>query len=75
MLVCDFCGSQTQINLDEKENKCFEISISVCDLGHVIKGNNYGVKAKSFHFCDKNCMIEYLKNNMEINGKFKEKEK
>ena len=73
MLVCDHCGCQTQIHLDEKgaDDKYFEISICIGEMNQVIKGNTFGHKYKSFTFCNKDCMLEYLKANMEMNGKLK----
>jgi hypothetical protein len=75
MLVCDQCGSQHQVYLDEKQadNNCFSIAIVVEDMANAIKGVTYGVKYKNFTFCDRDCMIEFFKNNMNPNGKFREK--
>jgi hypothetical protein len=77
MLVCDHCGNQTQVYMDEKQhiNNCFSISVVVEEMLNAIKGSTYGAKYKSFTFCDRNCFIEFIKNNMDINGKFKEKDK
>lgn len=68
--VCDHCGQQTQISSDEKDiTNGFEFFFYTLDLKESIKGNKYSPKFKCGTFCDRDCLVEFLKANLKPNGR------
>lgn len=65
--VCEHCGKQTQITEDKTDewNKGCEFYFSIVGLSESIKGSKFPGKLTSFTFCDKECVLEYLKVNFE----------
>lgn len=73
--VCDQCGNQTQVDLSEDgENKGFEFSFATQDLVACLEKDRFRTaKMKTGTFCDKDCLLEYLKAHIAENGQIKEK--
>ena len=69
--VCDHCGQQTQIE-DDKEQHGFEFFFYSLELKDSLKGNKFSPKFRSATFCQRECLVEFLKVNLEMNGRLKE---
>jgi hypothetical protein len=74
--VCDQCGNQSQLDTAESESSggfefCFMIQDIVASLEHDKFRSKQSMK--SVTFCDKECLLEYLKLHLTENGQFKEK--
>ena len=75
--VCDHCGAQTEITEAEGSEckDCFEFNYYVVNVVALCKGakNNFP-KWVGFTFCNRDCLIEYLKQNMDNDGTIKRRE-
>jgi len=81
--VCDHCSAQRQIgnpidgeSSDSYAINGFEFCFCVIDLTASIKngGSSFGKKYTSGTFCNKDCLIEFFKENMKKDGKLKNEE-
>jgi hypothetical protein len=70
--VCEHCGRQKQIS-EEVEETGFEFFYYTTDLRDALKNTKsyFQNKFKSGTFCDRSCLIEFIKNNIDDKGKQK----
>jgi len=73
--VCDQCGNQNQIDPSEdSDNKGFEFAFSSQDLVACLEKDRFKTtKMRTATFCDRECMLEFLKVNISESGQIKEK--
>jgi len=78
-LCCDYCGNIHQIYTDENKthNEGFEFCFFTLDAFSSLETANkrYNPKYNSLTFCDKDCLIEYLKTNLNKDGTLKQQDK
>lgn len=68
--VCNHCGTQTQISEGAEDVQGFEFTFYTFKLKDSIRGQKpWPGKYKSGTFCDVNCLIEFLKNNLDSQGR------
>lgn len=69
--VCDHCGNRAQIIKEEKESESFEFFFCSLTIKEAVQGHKpYPNKFQSSTFCNRNCLIEYLKNKLDMKGNF-----
>jgi hypothetical protein len=70
--VCDNCGTQAEI---KKGDDQIEFHFKSFSLASMRLDNSYsGNKLISCTFCGKDCLLDYLKENLNVNVPKKEKE-
>ena len=75
-LICDFCGTQNQIHTDEKkiDNVGFEFCFYTLCASDALENKRYNPKYNNLTFCGKECLMEFLKKNINNDGMLKKQD-
>lgn len=79
MNVCDNCGNQSEIppprdktSPDEEPEKGFAFHFYTTSLQRMVADNRFSsTKYKSGTFCDKECLLQFIKDNLDAYGRMK----
>lgn len=69
--VCDHCGTQKEISSGSLGNG-FSVKFSIEEAYEQASNpHKYGIKSYQGTFCDRECFLEWMKENMNSHGMIK----